>query len=67
MIYYGLDIPNESSFWDEVKLRAINNYGDCGSKGVDAAIEAITDDLCAVIKSSKEAKQVKREIEQNQA
>lgn len=63
MIIYGLEIPNESWFWDEVKLRAMNNYGNWKKENVNYAIESICNDLLTALVDSKEAEQLKNEIE----
>lgn len=65
--FYGLDIPNKSNLWNEIKLRAVNNYGNCGDEGVDRAIEAVSDDYCAFLKTSKQVEQLKKEIREDQA
>lgn len=68
---YGLDIPKESSFWDEVKLRALNNFGNADSKSemvqnVGLAIEDIFQDITQTILESRDRKQLEKEIEENQ-
>lgn len=67
MTIYGLDIPNDSAFWDEVKLRAMNNYGDWEAKNIGLAIAHILEDIEDALIDSPEAKQLEKEIEGKQA
>lgn len=67
MTIYGLNIPNESPFWDEVKLRAMNNYGDIKNPNdahnkVSYALESVCNDLFSALVDSEEARMLKHEI-----
>lgn len=66
MLLYGLEIPDESAFWDEVKLRSMNNYGEWEDDNIDLAIEEVFDDIASALKRSKEAIQLKKEIQEEQ-
>ena len=65
MNIYGLEIPNESGFWDEIKLRAMNNYGNDKNitENVDHAIEDVCNDLFNALVDSKEVELLRNEIE----
>ena len=62
MDIYGLDFNNESSFWDEVKLRAMNNYGEWESGNIMLAVEDILTDAIAMLQFSKQIKLLEKEI-----
>ncbi len=64
---YGLNFDNESSFWDEVKLRAMNNYGDWDTQNIMLAIEDILNDISETLKDSEQVKLLEKEITEGQA
>ena len=66
MNFYGIEIDNSSSFWDEVKLRAMNNYGDREPMNIKLAITSICADIDQALADSDEVKQLEKEIESGQ-
>jgi hypothetical protein len=63
---YGVTIHNSDTFWDEVKLRAMNNYGDWEAQNIGLAIEDILEDMKETLKNSDQAKQLQKDIESGQ-
>jgi len=67
MNLYGITIVKESSFWDEVKLRAMNNYGEWEKANISLAIKDTLEDIKDTLIESEEAVLLMKEIEEGQA
>jgi len=66
MILYGITIEKENAFWDEVKLRAMNNYGDWEKANISYAIRDVLEDVKDTLIESEEAAILMQEIESGQ-
>ena len=64
---YGIEIEQNSSFWDEVKLRAMNNYGEWDAQNIGLAIEDVFTDLEKAVMDSPDTLQLEKEITEGQA
>ena len=66
MTLYGITIEKENAFWDEVKLRAMNNYGDWEKANISYAIRDVLEDVKDTLIESEEAAILMQEIESGQ-